>query len=413
MSNDEDPLAALTTPVSFQRFLELMKNDSARDLVRKINRFLQELNEARQDPHRDSAAFQKFLSQMEADFRKHRLWRNQPREELDTAMEGLEKYLLTKLHSRTFARYPEDTERDHLLSTRLVALHFVRPHHLDIPDNVITNETLLLAVKELQKMNVYKAPRDKLVCILNCCRVIQNLLKTAGKAAGGADIFVPVLNYVVIRAAPEHMISNVEYIRRFRMKSRLSSHTEYYFMQLSGAAYFTETADAGSFTDGRQEFLSSFLQHGLLTWPQYEEAITQGGPPKSRAPPMPTIAGTNPAVCQSLMDTAITAGAPAGQQAGALDRSTGGGSQVAPADLESWNSVLTRWVKCALWWWRNISELLCSLPKQRLAAIDSTQHRQNRIMHIIIEMTCCAETLCFLGAKKVWYIVDVSGSQVK
>lgn len=50
----------------------------------------------------------------------------------------------------------------------------------------------------------------------------------------GADIFVPVMNYVVIRAQPEKLMSNIEFIRRFRMQSRLVSLAEYYFMQLVG-----------------------------------------------------------------------------------------------------------------------------------------------------------------------------------
>lgn len=60
-----------------------------------------------------------------------------------------------------------------------------------------------LAQKELQKINLYKAPRDKLVCILNCCKVINNLLVNASLASGqnspGADEFLPVLIYVTIK----------------------------------------------------------------------------------------------------------------------------------------------------------------------------------------------------------------------
>jgi hypothetical protein len=62
---------------------------------------------------------------------------------------------------------------------------------------------LQLAQKELGKMGGYKAPRDKLVCILNCCRVINNLLLNMAMAAQGnppgADDFLPVLIYVVIK----------------------------------------------------------------------------------------------------------------------------------------------------------------------------------------------------------------------
>lgn len=52
----------------------------------------------------------------------------------------------------------------------------------------------------------------------------------------------------------------------------------------SAAAYFIESADAGSFTNGRQEFLSSFLQQGLITWKQYEEALLEERGQLSRVP---------------------------------------------------------------------------------------------------------------------------------
>lgn len=62
-----------------------------------------------------------------------------------------------------------------------------------------------LAQKELQKINTYKAPRDKLVCILNCCRVINNLLLNVSIGSKdnppGADDFLPVLIYVVIKVS--------------------------------------------------------------------------------------------------------------------------------------------------------------------------------------------------------------------
>lgn len=63
-----------------------------------------------------------------------------------------------------------------------------------------------LAQKELQKINMYKAPREKLACILNCCKVITNLLHNAAVAANensaGADDFLPVLIYVTLKVSP-------------------------------------------------------------------------------------------------------------------------------------------------------------------------------------------------------------------
>lgn len=54
-------------------------------------------------------------------------------------------------------------------------------------------------------MNAYKAPHEKLLCITNCCQVINNLLLNASisenHTLAGADDFLPVLIYVTIKAS--------------------------------------------------------------------------------------------------------------------------------------------------------------------------------------------------------------------
>lgn len=77
-----------------------------------------------------------------------------------------------------------------------------------------------LAQKDLQKINMYKAPRDKLVCILNCCKVIGNLLLNASVASRenppGADEFLPVLIYVTIKVIS---VSHNRHIRHSSIES--------------------------------------------------------------------------------------------------------------------------------------------------------------------------------------------------
>ena len=48
----------------------------------------------------------------------------------------------------------------------------------------------------------------------------------------GADDFLPVLVYVVIHANPPQLASNLMYIERFRMYSRMTSESAYFFTQL-------------------------------------------------------------------------------------------------------------------------------------------------------------------------------------
>ncbi|KAI5278329.1 hypothetical protein KEM52_004728, partial [Ascosphaera acerosa] len=114
--------------------------------------------------------------------------------------------------------------------------------------------------QELVKINAYRAPRDKVICILNCCKVIFGLLKHARRtdaADTSADAFIPLLIYTVLKANPEHLVSNIQYIFRFRNQDKLSGEAGYYLSSLSGAISFIETLDRTSLTLADDEFEKS------------------------------------------------------------------------------------------------------------------------------------------------------------
>lgn len=85
---------------------------------------------------------------------------------------------------------------------------------------------------ELLKINGYRAPRDKVICILNCCKVIFGLLRNTKKGDTSADAFVPLLIYVVLHANPDHLVSNIQYILRFRNQDKLGGEAGYYLSSL-------------------------------------------------------------------------------------------------------------------------------------------------------------------------------------
>lgn len=162
----------------------------------------------------------------------------------------------------------DDLERDAVFEQRVRLFSWVRGYHLDVPENEATQGFLGFAEQELLKINHYKAPRDKMICILNCCKVIFGLIRhTAGSNATSADAFVPILIFVVLRAAPENMLSNIEYISRFRNAEKLQGEAGYYLSSLQGAIQFIETMDASSLSNITQEEFETNVEKAIQELP--------------------------------------------------------------------------------------------------------------------------------------------------
>jgi hypothetical protein len=212
--------------------------------------------------------------------RDNEIWHSVTDKEFDNAVEAMEKLVMNRLFhlcvtlersiclesSRTFtpALDPEalannptdDLERDTVLTQRIRLFSWIRERHLDLPpledrtstssnppitpnsptrrsQNLNTGQDYIdFAQRELRKINQYKAPRDKLITILNCCKIIfgacaavrqsgerafigTGLIRHNGGDDAGADAFVPYLIFVVLKANPDHLISNIQWVALF------------------------------------------------------------------------------------------------------------------------------------------------------------------------------------------------------
>ncbi|KAI9043353.1 uncharacterized protein KD926_003883 [Aspergillus affinis] len=291
-------------PFDFHRFLEQLRHRTADPVAKFLRSFLHEFGKRQWMVHEQVKIISDFLAFITNKMAMCDVWRDVSDSEFDNAKEGMEKLVMNRLYFQTFSptipappsiprsasrskrrelerlhgpwrrgQHQEDIERDEVLAQKMRIYRWVKEGHLDIPpvgnqgarflnlaqqgestSNLRFKASCFSPKPEISKINGYRAPRDKVICILNCCKVIFGLLKNTKKADTSADSFIPLLIYVVLQANPEHLVSNIQYILRFRNQDKLSGEAGYYLSSLSGAIQFIETLDRTSLTVSDDEF---------------------------------------------------------------------------------------------------------------------------------------------------------------
>ncbi|RAH72084.1 guanine nucleotide exchange factor VPS9 [Aspergillus aculeatinus CBS 121060] len=273
-------------PFDFHRFLEQLRHRTADPVAKFLRSFLNEFGKRQWMVHEQVKIISDFLVFITNKMAQCEVWRGVSDSEFDNAKEGMEKLVMNRLYSQTFSpaipgpptiprsasrskrrelernhgpwrrgQHQEDIERDEVLAQKMRIYSWVQEAHLDIPPVSTHGRRFLnLAQQELLKINGYRAPRDKVICILNCCKVIFGLLRNSKRSDTSADSFVPLLIYVVLQANPAHLVSNIQYILRFRNQEKLGGEAGYYLSSLSGAIQFIETLDRTSLTVSDEDF---------------------------------------------------------------------------------------------------------------------------------------------------------------
>lgn len=186
-------------PFDFHRFLSQLRHRSADPVAKFLRSFLHEFAKKQWMVHEQVKIVRDFLTFIYAKMDLCEVWREVGDGEMDNAMEGMEKLVMNRLYAQTFSpailphdgrsrvdeRFPgrrgqhqEDVERDEVLTQKVRIYSWIREEHLDIGDTVSGDggrRFLDLAMKEMLKIGSYRAPRDKVICVLNCCKVIFGL----------------------------------------------------------------------------------------------------------------------------------------------------------------------------------------------------------------------------------------------
>uniref|UniRef100_A0A665WY38 GTPase-activating protein and VPS9 domain-containing protein 1 n=1 Tax=Echeneis naucrates TaxID=173247 RepID=A0A665WY38_ECHNA len=194
-----------------------------------------------------TAAVEDFLRYLYGAMARDAIWQYASEDQLQDAQMAIERSVMNRIFKLAF--YPNqdgDILRDQLFHEHIQRLSkVVTATHkaLQIPEVYLKEAPWPSAQSEIRTINAYKTPRDKVQCILRMCSTIMNLLSLANEdSVPGADDFVPVLVFVLIRANPPCLLSTVQYINNF-YASRLSGEECYWWMQFTAAVEFIKTID--------------------------------------------------------------------------------------------------------------------------------------------------------------------------
>jgi len=148
-------------------------------------------------------------------------------DDIEVAMHTLERGLLTHLYPYTFSVSEEDERMQEEMKKRAKTITY---RHMYINERFRNQVPWVLAQHELQRINVYKSPQDKMKCIAYTWNIIFNYLKPLGEV--GPDDFLPIMGFVILKSRVQHLLSNLNYIERYTI---LDAMSEVLFIHMKSA----------------------------------------------------------------------------------------------------------------------------------------------------------------------------------
>ncbi|RLV96604.1 Transcription initiation factor TFIID subunit 2 [Spathaspora sp. JA1] len=264
-------------PFDFHVFLGHLRKKSADPLVRYIRSFLasyirQGYTFSSEQRIKIIIDFEHFMNEK---FTIYEPFSSMDDIDLENSREGLEKLIMNRLYDQCFPSevikntphyipdaYTRDLILDEEFETTLEKFSWINGTHLDIDVDELGGNSadsnnvnfLEYAIIELNKINQYRAPRDKIICILNACKIIFSFLKVSNKETN-ADAFVPLLILVIFKAKTPNLISNIHYIENFRGEEWITrGETSYYLSSIQGAIGFIQNLAVEDLTITKEEY---------------------------------------------------------------------------------------------------------------------------------------------------------------
>ncbi|XP_035212758.1 rab5 GDP/GTP exchange factor-like isoform X2 [Stegodyphus dumicola] len=237
-----------------------LKEPVSKDVIKQIQRQLEIISRCfDKSIDEQSEIMQDFYNFMANRCETHPYYQDMTPEQIDLLMDKIEEVLMENLHRTMFQNISSEyEEKDLALQKRIRSLNWIMPHHLflDIKENSPEVSDLIdKAITDVIEMDSKIAPQEKIQSIVKCSKNIVNIINISQGVVASADEFLPVMVYIVLKANPPLLQSNIKYITSYSIPARLrSGEGAYYFTNLCCAVTFIENLTAESLNLSNDEF---------------------------------------------------------------------------------------------------------------------------------------------------------------
>ena len=117
---------------------------------------------------------------------------------------------------------------------------------------------LCFAENSIKKMDKSKSVLDKLNCIRDAHTNINNTIKFSSgkKDDAGQDELTPIFQYIVIKAQPRTIFTDINYIKCFLGDSRLRGEEGFLVTQMESATSFILSLNQEQLKMNKEEFIN-------------------------------------------------------------------------------------------------------------------------------------------------------------
>lgn len=281
VKEDSSSISKIPSPAEqdtfdFKSFLDYLKDPRVEPILKYTRSFISQILKSERfynlkEQQKLINDFERFIYKK---FDTYEPFKSMDEEKLSNSKDCMEKLLTNKLYVKLFSplylknfrkycaikniddmEFPEDhttiINNDKLIWENImkfggvITLENLETEEMSDENMSLLNKFLKVFNRELFRMSKFRSPRDKLVCLLNSCKIIFSFLKKKkGDTSLTADDFMPLLIYSILKISEKvetenyWLLSSMTYIETFRQSGFLKGEESYYLMSFQGALQF-------------------------------------------------------------------------------------------------------------------------------------------------------------------------------